>query len=118
MCQDDHARLDCSGPGKARTDRRAGRTGIVTLASLLPVLSVELFSIGIRATTEKEDILANIINVSEVDGQFLETTPWREIYFALRAILPLNIILVFLVCSPLTAPASASASCVAKRART
>jgi hypothetical protein len=62
--------------------------------------------------------LANIINVSEVDGQFLETTPWREIYFALRAILPLNIILVFLVCSPLTAPASASASCVAKRART
>mmetsp|Transcript_51646 Transcript_51646/g.123051 ORF Transcript_51646/g.123051 Transcript_51646/m.123051 type:complete len:1017 (+) Transcript_51646:394-3444(+) len=74
--------------------------GIVTLASLLPVLSVELFSIGIRATNSHQDIFDNIETVepgAEEEDGFLETTPWREIYFALRAILPLNIFLVLLV---------------------
>ncbi|KAJ1488870.1 hypothetical protein T484DRAFT_1781845, partial [Baffinella frigidus] len=44
-------------------DERGCPAWIVTLASLLPVLSVELFSIGIRATNSHQDIFDNIETV-------------------------------------------------------
>ena len=64
--------------------------GIVTLASLLPVLAVMLLALYLAGTTTPEEILAGARQVALQDGPgFLEGTPAAEITSGLRAILPL-----------------------------
>lgn len=76
--------------------------GIVTLASVLPVLSVEILAIITSFVYTKEDI------INGADKSVLESvtdvSPIREILFAVRAILPLNVALVLLVLFVLRAP--------------
>mmetsp|Transcript_35454 Transcript_35454/g.52074 ORF Transcript_35454/g.52074 Transcript_35454/m.52074 type:complete len:848 (+) Transcript_35454:92-2635(+) len=77
--------------------------GIVTLASLMPVLAVELLAIGLKLHYTHEDIIAmKPLPVNE--DSLLEHSPYREIYFAVRAILPLNLALVALVVLVLKKP--------------
>jgi hypothetical protein len=77
--------------------------GIVTLASLMPVLAVELLAIGLKWHYTHEDIIAMKPPPID-DSSLLEKSPYREIYFAVRAILPLNIALVALVVVVLRKP--------------
>lgn len=64
--------------------------GIVTLASLLPVLAVMLLALYVAGTTTPEEILASAGQVALQDAPgFLEGTPAAEITSGLRAILPL-----------------------------
>jgi len=77
--------------------------GIVTLASLFPVLAVELLSIALKLIYTHEDIIAMEPADPDPDS-LLEQTPYREVYFAVRAILPLNVALVFLVIVVLRKP--------------
>ena len=77
--------------------------GIVTLASLMPVLAVELLAIGLKWQYTHDDIIA--MKPPPVDDDaLLERSPFREIYFAARAILPLNLALVALVVLVLRKP--------------
>eukprot|EP00960_Hanusia_phi_P064340 765767-Hanusia_phi.AAC.4 len=77
--------------------------GIVTLASLLPVLAVELLAIGLKMQYTHEDIIN--MRPPPIDASDpLEITPFREIYYAVRAILPLNVSLVLLVLVVLRKP--------------
>lgn len=76
--------------------------GIVTLASVLPVLCVEVLAIVSSFLYTKEDII-NAADKSEIEA-VTDVSPIREIIFAIRAILPLNIALTFLVIAVLRAP--------------
>jgi len=76
--------------------------GIVTLASLLPVLFVEILSIISTFLYTREDII-NFADVSEIES-VSDRTPIREIIFAVRAILPLNLALILLVIIVLRSP--------------
>ena len=70
--------------------------GLVTLASLMPVLTVELLAIGLKWMYTHEDIIS--MKPPPIDhNSLLERAPFREIYFAVRAILPLCAALVALV---------------------
>ena len=64
--------------------------GIVTLASLMPVLAVELLAIGLKWQYSHEDIIAMKPPPINEDS-LLEHSPFREIYFAVRAILPVRV---------------------------
>jgi len=64
--------------------------GIVTLASLLPVLAVMLLAVYVASTTSPEEIIAAAHVVALLDEPgMLERTPAAEITAGLRAILPL-----------------------------
>lgn len=64
--------------------------GIVTLASLLPVLAVMLLALYLAGTTTPEEILAGAGQAALQDAPgFLKGTPAAEITSGLRAILPL-----------------------------
>jgi len=64
--------------------------GIVTLASLLPVLAVMLLALYVSGTTTPEEIIAAAHVVALLDEPgMLERTPAAEITAGLRAILPL-----------------------------
>ena len=77
--------------------------GIVTLASLMPVLTVELLAIGLKWMYTHEDIIS--MKPPPIDhNSLLERAPFREIYFAVRAILPLCAALVALVVLVLKKP--------------
>jgi hypothetical protein len=76
--------------------------GIVTLASVLPVLAVEILAIVSSFIYTKEDIL-NAADKSELEA-VTDVSPVREILFAIRAILPLNVALLLLVLFVLRAP--------------
>eukprot|EP00197_Chlamydomonas_leiostraca_P002188 CAMPEP_0202858004 /NCGR_PEP_ID=MMETSP1391-20130828/714_1 /ASSEMBLY_ACC=CAM_ASM_000867 /TAXON_ID=1034604 /ORGANISM="Chlamydomonas leiostraca, Strain SAG 11-49" /LENGTH=800 /DNA_ID=CAMNT_0049536869 /DNA_START=238 /DNA_END=2641 /DNA_ORIENTATION=- len=69
--------------------------GIVTLASLLPILAVQLMSIVFGAIHDKEAI----INAAGKQGSNKpeDQSPLKEVVFAIRAILPLNAALILLV---------------------
>ncbi|EKX52334.1 hypothetical protein GUITHDRAFT_65557 [Guillardia theta CCMP2712] len=91
------------GVMKTQREKRRERFGIVTLASLLPVLAVELLAIGLKMQYTHEDII-NMRPPPIDTSDPLEITPVREIYYAVRAILPLNISLVLLVLVVLRKP--------------
>jgi len=77
--------------------------GLVTLASLMPVLTVELLAIGLKWMYTHEDIIS--MKPPPIDhNSLLERAPFREIYFAVRAILPLCAALVALVVLVLKKP--------------
>jgi hypothetical protein len=91
--------------------------GIVTLASLLPVLAVQLLGIVLSfiythddivnrpeaaddvvvGVDEGEDDIVNRPEAAVVEDSPDEISPLREVVFAVRAILPLNFVMVFLV---------------------
>lgn len=74
--------------------------GIVTLASILPVLGVLVLGIILSLTTPVDAIQAAVAATARVqpDGfAFLSQSPWAEIRFALQAILPLIAFLVLLL---------------------
>jgi hypothetical protein len=70
--------------------------GIVTLASLLPVLAVQLLGIVLSFIYTHDDIV-NRPEAAVVEDSPDEISPLREVVFAVRAILPLNVAMVFLV---------------------
>jgi hypothetical protein len=76
--------------------------GIVTLASILPVLAVEIMSIILSFMYTPEEIMSRP-EVVEVEGE-ADRSPVREILFAIRAILPLNAALILLVIVVLRQP--------------
>lgn len=76
--------------------------GIVTLASLFPILGVELLAVAISFTTTPTDIIAAsvaevVFHAPEVPAWY-QRTPWAEVIGGMRAIVPL-ILFVFFVLS-------------------
>jgi len=75
--------------------------GIVTLASLFPIIGVELLTLYLSASLSPSDIIATaqaaqaVSNASETPSWYL-LTPWTEIITGIRAIVPL-VIFLFLV---------------------
>jgi hypothetical protein len=77
--------------------------GTVTLASLLPIVSVQLLALALAVSKSSAQIIL------ELDGKALgsawhERTPWAEILFAVRAISPLSVLLIFLILAILREP--------------
>ena len=70
--------------------------GIVTLASLFPVLAVQLLGIVLSFIYTHDDIV-NRPEAAVAEDSPDEISPLREVVFAVRAILPLNFAMVFLV---------------------
>lgn len=71
--------------------------GIVTLASLFPIIGVELLALYVYSTTTPEAIIAaaTVTNVDTVE--WFATTPYVEVIGGLRAIVPLVIFLVLIM---------------------
>lgn len=67
--------------------------GIVTLASLFPILGVLSLGIYIQETVSVETILANIHNVTEVNPAWYQQTPYVETINGIRSIVPLMLFL-------------------------
>lgn len=72
--------------------------GIVTLASLFPIIGVQLLALFVAETVTAEEIIAaaTAVTDTEIIIPWFETTPWVEIILGFRAIVPL-IIFLFLV---------------------
>ena len=70
--------------------------GIVTLASLFPVLAVQLLGIVLSFIYTHDDIV-NRPEAAVAEDLPHEISPLREVVFAIRAILPLNLAMVLLV---------------------
>lgn len=72
--------------------------GIVTLASLFPILGVEILAMIIAEITTPEEIIkaASMLNTT-ASQQWYEQTPWSEIIGGIRAIVPLVIFLVLIL---------------------
>ena len=72
--------------------------GIVTLASLFPIIAVLILSVYVSTVTTPEAIIAAAKATSTVvaEPQWYEFTPWPEIIGGARAIIPL-VIFLFLV---------------------
>ncbi|WP_232281964.1 DUF1538 domain-containing protein [Beggiatoa alba] len=79
-----------------RSDNALAGFGIVTLASIFPILGVLLLGVYIKATVPVETILS-IVQQGVVTGAlpWYETTPFFEIISGIRAIVPL---VIFLFC--------------------
>lgn len=71
--------------------------GIVTLASLFPIVGVELLALYVFSTTTPEAIIAAASTVSAETTLWYNTTPYAEIIGGLRAIVPLVIFLVIVM---------------------
>lgn len=86
--------------------------GIVTLASLLPIIGVLLFAFYVSSTVEVSGILELARQAAAAEGPeslaWYERTPGQEIILAVRAILPLVlylfVVLRFIVKEPLKDP--------------
>ncbi|KAF5832814.1 hypothetical protein DUNSADRAFT_11187 [Dunaliella salina] len=70
--------------------------GVVTLASILPILAVELMSIVFGSMYTTADILA-MPDKSDEKKPVEETSPLQEVVYAIRAILPLIAALILIV---------------------
>ncbi len=71
--------------------------GIVTLASLFPIMGVQLLAIYIHSTVSVDEILAGVYLVKEADPAWFEQAPYREIISGIRAIVPLMIFLALVL---------------------
>ncbi|UQB42276.1 DUF1538 domain-containing protein [Thiomicrospira microaerophila] len=75
--------------------------GIVTLASLFPILAVLVLGIYVQSAISIDEILAYVSDVEVVEPAWYQLTPSVEIINGLRAIVPLigflGLILVFLL---------------------
>jgi len=72
--------------------------GIVTLASLFPIIGVEILALIVSQISTPEDIIANAgaIAVDQSNSHWRRQTPWNELIMGIRAIVPL-VIFLFLV---------------------
>jgi len=73
--------------------------GIVTLASLFPIIGVMLLAIFVSSTTSVDSIIAS---ASQFDNatrviNWYEMTPWQEMILGVQAIVPLVFFLVFVM---------------------
>lgn len=73
--------------------------GIVTLASLFPIIGVMILAIFVSSTTSVDSIIAS---ASQFDNatrviNWYEMTPWQEILLGVQAIVPLVLFLVFVM---------------------
>jgi len=72
--------------------------GIVTLASLFPIIAVQLLALYVAATNDPESIIqAALMSTQAVNTGLLQQTPWLEIVGGLRAIVPLVIFLLLVL---------------------
>ncbi len=73
--------------------------GIVTLASLFPIIGVMSLAIFVSSTTSVDSIIAaasQIDNTARVFAWY-ELTPWQEMILGVRAIIPLVLFLIFVL---------------------
>jgi hypothetical protein len=73
--------------------------GIVTLASLWPILAVELMAIIDGAIYDREYVLEKAATAAAQppSSSAIDTSPLKEVVYAIRSIMPLVIVLIFLV---------------------
>ena len=77
--------------------------GVVTLASLFPIIAVLILSIFVSFQISPEEIVSNYnsgkqsTSLSTTDVSFFEQTPYQEIILGVRAILPLVIFLMIVL---------------------
>ena len=73
--------------------------GIVTLASIFPIIGVSLLAIFVRQTVTPEEIIAAAQSASQVGAvlPWYETSPGVDIVLGFRAILPLVLFLVLVL---------------------
>ena len=72
--------------------------GIVTLASLFPIIAVQLLGLYVAATTTPEAIIqAATASTQTASTGLLDQTPWVEIIGGIRAIVPLVIFLLLVL---------------------
>ncbi|KAG2443239.1 hypothetical protein HYH02_009312 [Chlamydomonas schloesseri] len=80
-------------------DTNTGQTlegfGVVTLASVYPIMAVELMGVFISLTKTTEDIIQSTEDTSS--DAAVDQSPTREVIFAIRAIMPLIAALLLLV---------------------
>ena len=74
--------------------------GIVTLASLFPIIAVQVLGLYVAATTDPATIIqaaaaATATGVS--DSNWMTLTPWQEIIGGIRAIVPLVVFLLLVL---------------------
>ncbi|GFR49173.1 hypothetical protein Agub_g11195 [Astrephomene gubernaculifera] len=99
--QMEHAAADPTA--KEPTGPKLEGFGVVTLASIFPVLAVEMMAIMLSVTTSKEHI---ILNAKDATSQAaVDKSPLHEVVYAIRAIMPLItallLIVIFLIREPL-----------------
>jgi hypothetical protein len=72
--------------------------GIVTLASLFPIIAVQALALYVAATTDPETIILAATSVNEAtELSWTAQTPWQEIIGGIRAIVPLVIFLLLVL---------------------
>ena len=73
--------------------------GIVTLASLFPIIAVQILAIFVSFTETPEMIISEAASISNLSStlSWHETTPYVELLSGIRAIVPLVIFLMFIL---------------------
>ena len=72
--------------------------GIVTLASLFPIIAVQALGLYVAATTDPATIIQAAAAATQSGGSsWLSQTPWQEIVGGIRAIVPLVIFLLLVL---------------------
>jgi len=73
--------------------------GIVTLASLFPIIGVMILAIFVSSTTSVDLIIANANQLGNAvsDITWYESTPWQEMILGVQAIVPLVLFLIFVM---------------------
>ncbi len=73
--------------------------GIVTLASLFPIIGVMILAIFVSSTTSVDLIISNAGQLGNAVGDFAwyESTPWQEMILGVQAIVPLVLFLIFIM---------------------
>lgn len=72
--------------------------GIVTLASLFPIIAVQALALYVAATTDPATIIQAAAAATGTSGSsWLTQTPWQEIIGGVRAIVPLVIFLLLVL---------------------
>jgi hypothetical protein len=72
--------------------------GIVTLASLSPIIAVQVLALYVAATTDPATIIQAAAAATDTSGSsWLTQTPWQEIIGGIRAIVPLVIFLLLVL---------------------
>jgi hypothetical protein len=73
--------------------------GIVTLASLFPIIGVMSLAIFVSSTTSVDSIIASAGQIDNAARIYAwhELTPWQEMILGVRAIIPLVLFLIFVL---------------------
>lgn len=73
--------------------------GIVTLASLFPIMAVQILGLYVAATTDPAEIIRAAATAASTPGEagWAAQTPWQEIIGGVRAIVPLVIFLLLVL---------------------